>query len=94
MPIFYVIESGECKVEKMMSIDVRHPFNKELIRKEQRWVTVCHIAPGTIVGEEILLQPDGEEVYEYKVTVQWEILALPNGFQMPGNLEKGVNVLD
>lgn len=69
-PIIYVLEAGECKVERKFVTSLYHPFNKgEIVQQKVGWVTLCNIGPGTIIGEEILLQENGEEVYEYRVTV-------------------------
>lgn len=70
-PYFYVLDHGICKVEKRLVVETKNPFNKnEVFHQRVKWVPICMIGTGTLVGEEILLQPNRQEHYEYKVTVR------------------------
>lgn len=69
-PYFYVLDDGLCKVEKQLLVETKNPYSKdEVFHKRSKWITICTIGHGTLIGEEILLQPNREEFYEFKVTV-------------------------
>lgn len=69
-PYFYVLDHGICKVEKRLVIDMKNPFrNEEVFHQRIKWIPICTIGNGTLIGEEILIQPHRQEHYEYKVTV-------------------------
>ena len=69
-PLFYVLDDGLCLVEKRHMVDTKNPYSKnEVFHRHSIWIVVCTVGKGTLIGEEILLQPNREEYYEYKVTV-------------------------
>lgn len=40
-----------------------------MIHTQTHWLTVCVVGPGTLLGEETLLQSENQEKYEYRTTV-------------------------
>lgn len=69
-PKLYLIESGECRLEKKYDLEIRNPLNpKEVLSREAHWLTICTVGPGTLLGEEVLEYKRNEECYDYRVTV-------------------------
>lgn len=69
-PKLYLIETGECKLEKRYDVEIRNPLNtSEVVDRETHWLTICTVGPGTLIGEEILERKRNEECYDYRVTV-------------------------
>lgn len=71
-PKLYLIEYGECKLEKMHKIPITNPLNKrEVISTQTHWLPICTVGPGTLLGEEILEYRKSKEHYDYRVTVSY-----------------------
>lgn len=71
MPKIYVIEQGELKIEKKVEIVVQDPYQKKAIpHVETHWVRISTIQDGALFGEEILLENNEEEAYQYRITVR------------------------
>lgn len=69
-PKLFLIEHGECLVERKHEIKILNPLNKkEVISSQVRWLPICTVGPGTLLGEEVLFCPKGEEKYENRVRV-------------------------
>lgn len=69
-PKLYLIEYGECKLQRKHVISVKSPFHSDDILKEDvHWLTICTVGPGALLGEEILEQKRHQECYHYRVTV-------------------------
>ena len=69
-PKLYLIEHGECKLEKKHIVQIANPLDKkDIISSQAHWLTICTVGPGTLLGEEVLEYPKSKEQYEYRVTV-------------------------
>lgn len=69
-PKLFLIEYGECIIERRHELTVTHPLRrKEIISKQVCWLPICTVGPGTLLGEEILFYKRHEEKYENRVRV-------------------------
>ena len=69
-PKLYLIEHGTCKIQKKFNIEIKNPLNRDQkLHTQTHWLTLCTVGPGTLLGEETLLQENKKEQYEYRTIV-------------------------
>lgn len=66
----YILTEGELIVEKRVDISSQDPYRKTLkLQDSIHWLAICSIGPGSLVGEELLLEENINEEYEFRTTV-------------------------
>lgn len=73
-PKIYLIEYGTCKIQKRFDVNIKNPGNRsEVIHTQTHWLTLCVVGPGTLLGEETLMQKNNKEHYEYRTIVLYTL---------------------
>lgn len=63
----YALQTGECEIQQKAKA-INHRTSELSAFENCKWVTLCKVGPGSIIGEEILLQQKDLK-YKYRVVV-------------------------
>lgn len=69
-PKLYLIEFGECVIERKHVVKILNPLDKkDVITSKVHWIPICTVGPGTLLGEEVLDYKRSQERYDNRVRV-------------------------